>query len=79
MYVTYNDVTTCREEKKTQSHHLHVFLLFKTNRMNGRFIGFHQLFQQLDRITRIISTLQDKQNKQSLYRVSSTDSKSEIE
>ena len=54
MYVTYNDVTICREEKKTESHHLHVFLLFKTNRMNDRFIGFHQLIQKLDRITRII-------------------------
>ena len=30
--------------------------------MNGHFIGFRQLVQKLERITPIISTLQDKQN-----------------
>mgnify|MGYP001795632208 CR=1 FL=1 len=35
--------------------------------MNDRFIGFHQLVQKLEWITPIISTLQDKQNKRSLY------------
>ena len=38
-------------------------------------IGFHQLIQKLECITQIISTLQDKQNEWSFYRVSSTDSK----
>ena len=43
--------------------------------MSGYFIGFHQLVQKLELLTPIISTLQDKQNKCSLYRVSSTVSK----
>ena len=43
--------------------------------MNGHFIGFHQLVQKLKLITPIISTLQDKQNEWSLYRVSSAASK----
>ena len=30
--------------------------------MNGHFTGFHQLVQKLERITSIISTLQDKMN-----------------
>ena len=30
--------------------------------MNGHFIGFHQLVQKLQRITPIISAIQDKQN-----------------
>ena len=43
--------------------------------MNGHFTGFHQLVQKIERITPIISTLQDKQNEWSPYRVSPTGSK----
>ena len=37
------------------------FLLFKTTKMNGHFMGFHQLVQKLEQITPIISSFQDKQ------------------
>ena len=40
--------------------------------MNGHFMGFPQLVQKLERITPIISTLQDKQNESSFYGFSST-------
>ena len=43
--------------------------------MNGHFMGFRQLVQKLERITPIISTLQDKQNERSFYGFSSTGSK----
>ena len=43
--------------------------------MNGRFMGFRQLVQKLQRITPIISTLQDKQTERSFYGFSSTGSK----
>ena len=43
--------------------------------MNGHFIGFQQLVQKLERITPIISTLQNKQNEWSLYGISSTRSR----
>ena len=47
-----------------------------TNKMNGHFMGFRQLVQKLERITPIISTLQDKtENEWSFYGFSSTDSK----
>ena len=46
-----------------------------TNKMSGHFIGFHQLVQKLESKTPIISTLHDKNNKWSLYWVSSTGSK----
>ena len=46
--------------------------------MNNHFIGFHQLVQKLEWITPIISTLHDKQNKCSLYRVSSAAPKSRM-
>ena len=46
-----------------------------TNKMNGHFMGFRQLVQKLERITPIISTLQDKQNERSFYGFSSTGSK----
>lgn len=52
-----------------------LFLLFKTNKMNGHFVGFQILVQKLEWITPIISTLQDKQKEWSLYRVSLIDSK----
>ena len=35
--------------------------------MKGHFMGFRQLVQKLERITPIISTLQDKQNEWSFY------------
>ena len=37
-------------------------LLFKIIRMNGHFMGFHQLVQKFERITPTISTLQDNQS-----------------
>ena len=43
--------------------------------MNGRFMGFRQLVQKLQRITPITSSLQDKQNEWSFYGFSSTGSK----
>ena len=43
--------------------------------MNGHFMSFRQLVQKLQRITPIISTLQDKQNERSFYGFSSTGSK----
>ena len=45
------------------------------NKADGHFTGFHQMAQMLLRITSIISTLQDKQNKWSFYGFSSTNSK----
>ena len=38
------------------------FLLFKIIKINGNFVDFRQLVQKLERITPIISTLQDEQN-----------------
>ena len=43
--------------------------------MNGHFMGFRQLVQKLERITPIISTLQDKQNEWSFCRFSKIGSK----
>ena len=40
--------------------------------MNCHFMGFHQLVQKLERITPVISTLQDKQNEWSFYGFSLT-------
>ena len=45
--------------------------------MNGHFMGFRQLVQKAERITPIISTLQDKQYEWSFYGFSSTGSKRE--
>ena len=39
------------------------------------FVGFYQLVQKLEWITPIISTLQDKQNEWSLYRITSAHQK----
>ena len=38
------------------------FLLFKIIKINGNFVDFRQPIQKLERITPIISTLQDEQN-----------------
>ena len=46
--------------------------------MNGRFMGFRQLVQKLERITPISSTLQDMQNDRLFYGFSSTGSKFRI-
>ena len=44
-------------------------------KQNGHIIVFHQLVQKLEWTTAIISTIQNKQNEWSLYRVSSAGSK----
>ena len=50
-------------------------LLLMTSKLKDHFMGFHQLAQKLERLTPIISTLQDKQNEWSFYGFSSTGSK----
>ena len=61
---------------KVRTNNVHQsFVLFKTNKLNGHFMGFRQLVQKLEQITPIICTLQDKQNEWSFYGFSSTGSK----
>ena len=49
----------------------------QTYKMNCHFMGFRQVVQRLERITPIISTLQDNQNERLFYEFLSTGSKFE--